>query len=187
MWPMDPAVKANDLLYYANVTDPKGPAMTWGMHAIGFLDLGGKEAEAAAFFMRAHADNTIGPFSFWREEAGGGGATNFITGAGGFMQSCWAGYGGMRFANGTLQITRPRPLPDSTSLSLQRFRFLGAALDLSIGPDVWTVRQSGADAGAAPLELFDAATGKVTPLTSDAAQFKSGADTITVRPVASRP
>ena len=186
---MDEVVKANDLVYYAGVTDPRGPAMTWSMHAIGFLDLG-KDDEAASFFHRGHADNTIGPFLFWREEAGGGGATNFITGAGGFMQSCWAGYGGMRQVNGTLQLTRPRPLPGTTSLAIKQFNFLGSALDLSIGPDEWTVCKSAAaatgDHGPAPqLELFDVATGMVQPLTTDPVHFRSGVDVVTVRPVSS--
>lgn len=33
-------VRERELLYYGNRTDSQGPAMTWGMHAIGFLDLG---------------------------------------------------------------------------------------------------------------------------------------------------
>jgi trehalose/maltose hydrolase-like predicted phosphorylase len=30
MWPMDPQVRRNDLLYYENKTRANGPAMTWG-------------------------------------------------------------------------------------------------------------------------------------------------------------
>jgi hypothetical protein len=32
-------VYANDLTYYATVTDPNGPAMTWQMFLIGWLAL----------------------------------------------------------------------------------------------------------------------------------------------------
>jgi hypothetical protein len=31
MWPMDPQIRKNDLLYYENKTRINGPAMTWGL------------------------------------------------------------------------------------------------------------------------------------------------------------
>lgn len=31
MWPMDPAIRKNDLLFYENKTRSNGPAMTWGL------------------------------------------------------------------------------------------------------------------------------------------------------------
>lgn len=30
LWPMDPKIRENDLLFYANKTRIDGPAMTWG-------------------------------------------------------------------------------------------------------------------------------------------------------------
>eukprot|EP00937_MAST-01D_sp_MAST-1D-sp2_P003242 g3242.t1 len=195
MYPLDPVVKRNDLLYYANVTDPAGPAMTWSMHAVGFLDLG-RDAEAAVFFRRGYADNALGPFHFWRETKGGGGAMNFITGAGGFLQSVWAGYGGCRFANGTLTIARPRPPPNATVLTLRGVHFLGTALDVEIGTSTFSVALSAPSVGAAPrrappasaapprLELVDTATGTVTPLSPEPARFASATDTVLVREAA---
>ena len=32
--------RRNDLEYYGQRTDPDGPAMTWGMHAVGYMELG---------------------------------------------------------------------------------------------------------------------------------------------------
>ncbi|XP_077992790.1 protein-glucosylgalactosylhydroxylysine glucosidase-like [Glandiceps talaboti] len=39
MWEMSNEVRQNDLDMYEPVTDPFGPAMTWGMHCIGHLEL----------------------------------------------------------------------------------------------------------------------------------------------------
>ena len=77
--------------------------MTWGMHAIGHLELG-QEDEASELFNRSYlpyvqvtlicvllifffAISTQPPFYMWTEVPGGGGAVNFITGMGGFLQA----------------------------------------------------------------------------------------------------
>jgi trehalose/maltose hydrolase-like predicted phosphorylase len=36
---MSKEVRKNDLLFYENRTRPNGPAMTWGMHAIGHIEI----------------------------------------------------------------------------------------------------------------------------------------------------
>ena len=58
-WPylfdMPPSVREADLRYYSPRTDPGGPAMTWAMFAIGWLDIG-DEAEANAVFKRGYAN-----------------------------------------------------------------------------------------------------------------------------------
>ena len=73
--------RANNLLRYENCTDAGGPAMTWGMFAVGFIELGkGWEAQAAANFNRSFA-NAQPPFLVWTETPGGG-TPNFLTGAG---------------------------------------------------------------------------------------------------------
>ena len=70
MYPMDRSTRNNDLMTYEEVTDQvllyrvalvqrskskfqNGPAMTWGMHAIGHLELG-QEEEAAAMFAKSY-------------------------------------------------------------------------------------------------------------------------------------
>jgi len=59
---MTPASRAADLAVYAAVTDSGGPAMTWGMFAVGYIDLGaGYEHLAAANFNRSFA-NAQPPF-----------------------------------------------------------------------------------------------------------------------------
>jgi hypothetical protein len=91
---MNATVQRADLDYYAARTDPHGPAMTWGMQSIGYLDLGAA-ALAAQFFNRSFQDNTHAPFGVWTETPDGN-AVNFITGAGGFLQTVVHGYLGLR-------------------------------------------------------------------------------------------
>lgn len=81
----------NDLVYYSERTDPDGPAMTFGMHAIAWLELGYTD-NATEPFIQSYA-NIQPPFNVWSETPTGG-TSNFITGAGGFLQGLWAGWGG---------------------------------------------------------------------------------------------
>lgn len=39
MWPMDPEIRKNDLLFYENKTRINGPAMTWGYFILFILSL----------------------------------------------------------------------------------------------------------------------------------------------------
>jgi hypothetical protein len=39
MWPMNDQIKENNLLAYEPLTRSDGPAMTWSMYSIGFLQL----------------------------------------------------------------------------------------------------------------------------------------------------
>jgi hypothetical protein len=53
--------------YYSERTDAvNGPAMTWGMHAISYLDLMEVD-KAAKFFNNSYQDNMHAPFQVWTE------------------------------------------------------------------------------------------------------------------------
>jgi protein-glucosylgalactosylhydroxylysine glucosidase len=62
MWPMSDAVRRNDLLAYESLTRPDGPAMTWSMHSIGFLDLGDFN-KAEQLFRRSYETYVRPPFN----------------------------------------------------------------------------------------------------------------------------
>ncbi|KAG8125604.1 hypothetical protein E2320_020872, partial [Naja naja] len=94
MDPMDPEVRRNDLEIYEPVTDPQGPAMTWSMFAIGWLEL--KEVKRAQQQMSKCFSNITEPFKIWVENSDGSGAVNFLTGMGGFLQAIFFGYAGFR-------------------------------------------------------------------------------------------
>lgn len=80
------STQVNDLRYYEPVTRENGPAMTWGIHAIGYLDVF-EFAEADRLLDRSYKGYQREPFYVWSEVVPGNeGAINFITGAGGFLQ-----------------------------------------------------------------------------------------------------
>jgi hypothetical protein len=150
------STRANDLAHYASVVDPLGPAMTWSIHAIVHRDVG-DEAAAAASFAKAFAGYAHPPFYVWHEGAADKegadvqGAPNLVTGAGGFLQTVWAGYGGVRFeAPGVLGLRRPAPLPGSDALRLRGVHFLGARLDVAARAAAWSVALSAQSPPSAP-------------------------------------
>jgi trehalose/maltose hydrolase-like predicted phosphorylase len=89
---IDPESRRTDLNFYEKITDGNGPAMTWGMHCVGFLELDGQDTQKSyGLFNRSYA-NVKDPYFVWTESPSGG-AINFITGAGGFLQTYLFGYG----------------------------------------------------------------------------------------------
>jgi protein-glucosylgalactosylhydroxylysine glucosidase len=62
MWPMTEEVRRNNLLTYEPITRADGPAMTWSMHAIGFLEL--KDfVEAQRLFEQSYETYVRKPFN----------------------------------------------------------------------------------------------------------------------------
>lgn len=139
---MNAATRAANLKYYSRVTDGGGPAMTCkfsdpapttspppphlrnaalsrcstgGMFAIGYIELGaGFEALAAANFNRSFANAQL-PFLVWTETPTGG-TPNFITGAGGFLQTAYFGYSGLRVRDENVTIAPSARAPELTTV-----------------------------------------------------------------------
>ncbi|CAF5175981.1 unnamed protein product, partial [Rotaria sp. Silwood1] len=65
MWPMSKEIRRNDLLSYEPLTRDTGPAMTWSMHTIGFLELNEFE-KARQMFRRAYEIYVRPPFNVSR-------------------------------------------------------------------------------------------------------------------------
>uniref|UniRef100_A0A8D8GXX5 Protein-glucosylgalactosylhydroxylysine glucosidase n=1 Tax=Culex pipiens TaxID=7175 RepID=A0A8D8GXX5_CULPI len=131
-YPMNGSTKANNLDIYSKVTRTNGPAMTWAMHTIGHLDLDQIE-EARAMFTKSYQQYLRAPYNVWSENGDGtDGAGNFITGAGGFLQSVINGYAGVRLRNGELVISKPRLLPGTTRLYIPAINYMGATFYLDI-------------------------------------------------------
>ncbi|CAE8603635.1 unnamed protein product [Polarella glacialis] len=143
--PMSRSTQRNDLSIYSAAFDPGGVAMTWAIHAISARDIGNEDL-AAGYFRHGWSDYAKPPLYSWHEGALGTdgsatqGAPNLVTGAGGFLLSVWAGYGGVRFrSDGSLHLRSPRPPPNCTSLKLRRLHFLGALLDVEAQVAGWSV------------------------------------------------
>lgn len=128
---MTVGVRRSDLNFYEPRTNPRGPAMTKSMFAVGWLDVG-EYARAEKSFNESYV-NAKAPFMVWTEGADGGGAVNFITGAGGFLQSVLFGYGGLRLhGNNQLQFN-PRLLPGATQVRFIGIDYHGNSIDFKIG------------------------------------------------------
>lgn len=124
-----PASIRNDLDWYARVTDPNGPAMTWGVFAGGYAQLG-DAATAATFVNRSFSLNMAPPFSVWFETPGMGGTPGFLTGAGGFLQVPSIMYPQLRVDDGAMTIN-PQLIDGASIATLRGVSYLGARLDIT--------------------------------------------------------
>lgn len=122
---MSEEIRKNDLEIYEKVT-PGGPAMTWGMFAIGWLEL--NETAKAENLFKKQFNNVVPPFNIWSEVEKGGGARNFLTGIGGYLQSLIFGYGGFRIFADRLQFDPILP-PDTASFNLTGIDYLDGSFD----------------------------------------------------------
>ncbi|XP_012930123.1 protein-glucosylgalactosylhydroxylysine glucosidase isoform X6 [Heterocephalus glaber] len=84
-FPLSPDVRRRNLEIYEAVTSPRGPAMTWSMFAVGWMEL--KDPSRAQSLLDRNITNVTEPFKVWTENADGSGAVNFLTGMGGFLQA----------------------------------------------------------------------------------------------------
>uniref|UniRef100_A0A182TBK2 Glycoside hydrolase family 65 central catalytic domain-containing protein n=1 Tax=Anopheles maculatus TaxID=74869 RepID=A0A182TBK2_9DIPT len=129
---MRPYTLWNDLRIYEPVTRSTGPAMSWSMYAINHLDIVNYR-DAATNFNRSYLPYTRGPFHVWHElqQPGPGGAQNFITGAGGFLQAVLFGYAGFRVYLDRLEIRGIYPLELSVAgigVTAKGVQYLGALI-----------------------------------------------------------
>ncbi|KAM9302159.1 protein-glucosylgalactosylhydroxylysine glucosidase [Gastrophryne carolinensis] len=136
MFPMTAEQRRNDLLIYEPATDPDGPAMTWSMFAVGFMEL--KEIDTAEGNLRRCFSNITEPFKIWTECADGSGAVNFLTGMGGFLQAVLFGFTGFRIKKQSLDLDPL--LPDEiTKLEITGVYYLGNKLNFTFTKNITTV------------------------------------------------
>ena len=151
--PMSDAVTRNDLVYYGNRTSPNksgASTMTWTMFSIGWLSLG-DVAAGLRHFALGFVNNCFAPYWQWYQEMGGQhGNDNFISGAGGFVQNFWAGFGAVRVTPLGVEL-RPAnvALPaDGTHMRLRGVRLHGTAFTLSYRVAASTISVTAALDGA---------------------------------------
>ncbi|KAF5908280.1 Protein-glucosylgalactosylhydroxylysine glucosidase, partial [Clarias magur] len=164
--PMSLEVRRNDLEYYEAVTDPLGPAMTWSMFTVGWLELG--EAEKAQKLLQKCYKNIRGPFQVWSESSDGSGAVNFLTGMGGFLQAVLFGYTGFRVQQDCLTFSPL--LPNEVSmLTLKGISYIGNKMDWVLDKQEVSVvvKEQVKDSGneqPCPLEIVLQNSGDIIPL-----------------------
>lgn len=136
MYPMSPQLRKNDLVMYEPVTDPDGPAMTWNMFAIGWLEL--KDSTRAQQHLNKCFTNIQEPFKVWSENADGSGAVNFLTGMGGFLQTILFGFTGFRITKNCLLFDPIIP-EDIDELQITGINYLGNVLLFQLAKEQATV------------------------------------------------
>merc|ERR1719420_591487 len=104
--------------------------MTWAMFTVGHIAIGDFEGAAQAFAQTWQERNPSGPFLTWGEYAGNGGCPNFLTGGGGFLQSIWAGWSGLRLTDTALTL-RPVLPPNTTGMTLSELNYQGSRLHVT--------------------------------------------------------
>ncbi|KAM6408002.1 protein-glucosylgalactosylhydroxylysine glucosidase [Rhynochetos jubatus] len=163
MHPMSPEVRRNDLEMYEPVTERHGPAMTWSMFAVGWLEL--KEVQRAQSQLAKCFDNVTEPFKIWVENADGSGAVNFLTGMGGFLQAALFGYTGFRITRTSLRFNPAFP-DDVRALEVTGVSYLGTKLRVTITKAEMRleVTECPRDPPAPPLEAVLEESGRRMPL-----------------------
>eukprot|EP00756_Hemistasia_phaeocysticola_P051172 Hpha_TRINITY_DN26354_c0_g1::TRINITY_DN26354_c0_g1_i1::g.9347::m.9347 len=171
----DAAPFRNDLSVYDPLTDPNGPAMTWSVFSIGWMNVK-NFSKAAELFQRGYVNNVNPPFNVWSEGPHGANTINFITGAGGFLQAALFGATGMRIAAaGELSFDPPPPsvtgVADVVSVGTSSMHFCGWRLAQRVTQQAMEFRVVEARAGK-DLQLKLANGTEV--------QFKTAGDAVTV-------
>ncbi|XP_070420688.1 protein-glucosylgalactosylhydroxylysine glucosidase isoform X4 [Equus przewalskii] len=150
-FPLSPCVRRTNLEIYESVTSPQGPAMTWSMFAVGWLEL--KDARRARDLLERSFANITEPFKVWTENADGSGAVNFLTGMGGFLQAALFGFTGFRITRAGVTFNPLCPAGIS-GVSVSGVSYQGNKLDFSFSGDSVTVEVMAPTApGASPLEV----------------------------------
>jgi len=132
LFPMNESTRRNDLNFYVHATRKSGPAMTYSMFAINYLDIN-DVSDANEMLDRSYKPYIRKPFNVWSEVVEGEeGASNFITGAGGFLQAIFNGFLGIRIHLKYLELNNPQ-LPERTNrINVKGILYMNSVFDINI-------------------------------------------------------
>ncbi|MFI1972151.1 discoidin domain-containing protein [Streptomyces cinnamoneus] len=149
-WTMPKGAAARTLDYYAQRTDPDGPAMTDSVHAIAAAGIGEPGCSTYTYLQRSIRPFVRGPFDQFSEARGdkagaedplaGSPAHDFLTGKGGFLQIFTNGLTGMRMREDRLHLDPMLPPQLSRGVTLRGLRWQGRTFDVELGARHTTVR-----------------------------------------------
>src|SRR5215210_6738489 len=149
-WPMPTEdAAANTLDYYAERTDPDGPAMTDAIHAVDAAQIGEPGCATHTYLMRSIRPFVRDPFAQFTEARGdkagaldplaGSPAYNFLTGSGGFSQVFTFGLTGLRWREDRVHLDPMLPPQLSDGVTLKGLHWRGRTFDIEIGANTTTV------------------------------------------------
>ncbi|KAM5186094.1 LOW QUALITY PROTEIN: protein-glucosylgalactosylhydroxylysine glucosidase [Callospermophilus lateralis] len=147
-FPLPPDVRRKNLETYEAVTSPQGPAMTWSMFAVGWMEL--KDPLRARRLLDRSFTNVTEPFKVWTENADGSGAVNFLTGMGGFLQAVLFGSTGLRVTKAGMTFDPLCPAGVS-GVCVSGVSYQGNKLNFVISEDSMTVEVTAQAGPRAPL------------------------------------
>ncbi|MFI2073840.1 discoidin domain-containing protein [Streptomyces triculaminicus] len=149
-WPMPQGAATSTLDYYAQRTDPDGPAMTDSVHAIAAAGTGEPGCSTYTYLQRSIRPFVRGPFAQFSEARGakagaedplaGTPAHDFLTGKGGFLQIFTNGLTGMRMREDRLHLDPTLPPQLGRGVTLRGLHWQGRTYDIEIGAHDTTVR-----------------------------------------------
>ncbi|GAA3029595.1 hypothetical protein GCM10020000_02810 [Streptomyces olivoverticillatus] len=149
-WPMPQGAAARTLDYYAQRTDPDGPAMTDSVHAIDAAVTGEPGCSTYTYLQRSIRPFVRGPFDQFSEARGakagaddplaGSPAHDFLTGKGGFLQIFTNGLTGMRMREDRLHLDPTLPPQLGRGVTLRGLHWQGRTYDIELGTHDTTVR-----------------------------------------------
>jgi len=145
---LSPHIRRKNLEIYEAVTSPKGPAMTWSMFAVGWMEL--KDPWRARDLLERSFANIAEPFKVWTENADGSGAVNFLTGMGGFLQAALFGFTGFRITRAGVTFD-PMCLAGVSGVCIYGVSYQGSKLDFSFSEGSVTIEVKAQAGPWAPL------------------------------------
>ncbi|MEV6548673.1 glycosyl hydrolase family 65 protein [Streptomyces sp. NPDC051597] len=158
-WPMPKGADAATLDYYAQRTDPDGPAMTDSVHAIDAAGIGEPGCSTYTYLERSIKPFVRGPFAQFSEARGdkagaedplaGSPAHDFLTGKGGFLQVFTNGLTGLRMRENRLHLDPMLPPQLERGVTLRGLTWQGRTYDIELGAHRTTVRLT----AGAPMTL----------------------------------
>jgi trehalose/maltose hydrolase-like predicted phosphorylase len=151
-WPMTSQVASNTLDFYAQRTDPDGPAMTDSVHAIDAAAIGQPGCATHTYLMRSIVPFVRDPFAQFAEARGskpgaqdplaGSPALNFLTGEGGFLQVFTNGLTGLRWRSDRVHLDPMLPPQLGSGVTLRGLHWQGRTFDITVGPSQTTLTQT---------------------------------------------
>ncbi|MGA4843652.1 discoidin domain-containing protein [Streptomyces sp. G45] len=154
-WRMPEGAAAATLDYYAERTDPDGPAMTDSVHAIDAAGIGEPGCSTYTYLERSIRPFVRGPFAQFSEARGdkagaddplsGSPAHDFLTGKGGFLQTFTHGLTGMRMREDRVRLDPTLPPQLAEGVTLRGLTWQGRTYDVEIGAHRTTVRLTGGE------------------------------------------
>ena len=129
--PMSPGLAQNDLDYYRQRTDPNGPSMTDAIATIAGAALGSPGCQVYTSLRDSAGPYLAAPFDQWYETRTGG-AFDFTTGQGGYLQEFLYGFTGLRWGTDAVTVDPFLP-PQLPGVDITGVQWHGRTFDLSVG------------------------------------------------------